>query len=151
MIAVLLSLQSLIESVEGKAGKPRLKPPFPADVGVFGCPTTVNNVETIAVCPVSSQRCCYVVFLSSHYFWMVGNKYSRHIGVVDSASYICSSCGFCWNRIRYSFNYMSTYYLYTIALLCINLNSMANVCNFIVPVIRSVLFLADATYTRLRF
>ena len=32
---------SLIESLEGKAGKPRLKPPFPADVGVFGCPTTV--------------------------------------------------------------------------------------------------------------
>ncbi len=45
--------QSLIESLEGKAGKPRLKPPFPADVGVFGCPTTVNNVETIAVAPVS--------------------------------------------------------------------------------------------------
>ena len=45
-------LQSLIESLEGKAGKPRLKPPFPADVGVFGCPTTVNNVETIAVAPV---------------------------------------------------------------------------------------------------
>ncbi len=46
--------QSLIESLEGKAGKPRLKPPFPADVGVFGCPTTVNNVETIAVAPVST-------------------------------------------------------------------------------------------------
>ena len=61
MRAVLLSLQSLIESVEGKAGKPRLKPPFPADVGVFGCPTTVNNVETIAVCPVSSQCGCYVI------------------------------------------------------------------------------------------
>lgn len=44
--------QSLIESLEGKAGKPRLKPPFPADVGVFGCPTTVANVETVAVAPV---------------------------------------------------------------------------------------------------
>lgn len=43
---------ALIESIEGKQGKPRLKPPFPADVGVFGCPTTVNNVETIAVAPV---------------------------------------------------------------------------------------------------
>ena len=32
-------------------GKPRLKPPFPADVGVFGCPTTVTNVETVAVAP----------------------------------------------------------------------------------------------------
>jgi len=46
----------LIESLEGKAGKPRLKPPFPADVGVFGCPTTVNNVETIAVSPTICRR-----------------------------------------------------------------------------------------------
>ena len=43
----------MIESLEGKQGKPRLKPPFPADVGVFGCPTTVANVETVAVAPVS--------------------------------------------------------------------------------------------------
>lgn len=42
---------SLIESLEGKAGKPRLKPPFPAAVGVFGCPTTVANVETVASAP----------------------------------------------------------------------------------------------------
>uniref|UniRef100_A0A1I8H3D5 NADH dehydrogenase [ubiquinone] flavoprotein 1, mitochondrial n=1 Tax=Macrostomum lignano TaxID=282301 RepID=A0A1I8H3D5_9PLAT len=47
---------SLIESLEGKAGKPRLKPPFPADVGVFGCPTTVNNVETIAAAPTVCRR-----------------------------------------------------------------------------------------------
>lgn len=47
---------SLIESIEGKAGKPRLKPPFPADVGVFGCPTTVANVETIAVAPTICRR-----------------------------------------------------------------------------------------------
>lgn len=44
---------ALIESLEGKQGKPRLKPPFPADVGVFGCPTTVTNVETVAVAPVN--------------------------------------------------------------------------------------------------
>lgn len=47
---------ALIESLEGKAGKPRLKPPFPADVGVFGCPTTVNNVETISVAPTILRR-----------------------------------------------------------------------------------------------
>jgi NADH-quinone oxidoreductase subunit F len=41
----------LIESLEGKKGQPRPKPPFPAVVGVFGCPTVVNNVETIAVLP----------------------------------------------------------------------------------------------------
>ena len=44
---------ALIESLEGKQGKPRLKPPFPADIGVFGCPTTVANVETVAVAPVT--------------------------------------------------------------------------------------------------
>lgn len=47
---------ALIESLEGKQGKPRLKPPFPADVGVFGCPTTVSNVETVAVAPSICRR-----------------------------------------------------------------------------------------------
>jgi NADH-quinone oxidoreductase subunit F len=42
---------ALIESIEGKRGQPRLKPPFPAVVGVFGCPTVVNNVETLACVP----------------------------------------------------------------------------------------------------
>ncbi|KAK3580016.1 hypothetical protein CHS0354_030915 [Potamilus streckersoni] len=47
---------ALIESLEGKQGKPRLKPPFPADIGVFGCPTTVSNVETVAVAPTICRR-----------------------------------------------------------------------------------------------
>ncbi|KAK9466928.1 hypothetical protein V1512DRAFT_238513 [Lipomyces arxii] len=47
---------SLIESIEGKAGKPRLKPPFPAGVGLFGRPTTVTNVETVAVAPSICRR-----------------------------------------------------------------------------------------------
>ncbi|XP_050423415.1 NADH-quinone oxidoreductase subunit F-like [Adelges cooleyi] len=47
---------ALIESIEGKAGKPRLKPPFPAAVGLFGCPTTVTNVETVAVAPTILRR-----------------------------------------------------------------------------------------------
>ncbi len=42
---------ALIESIEGKRGQPRLKPPFPAVYGVFGCPTVVNNVETLASVP----------------------------------------------------------------------------------------------------
>jgi NADH-quinone oxidoreductase subunit F len=42
---------ALIESIEGKKGQPRLKPPFPAVVGLFGCPTIVNNVETLAAVP----------------------------------------------------------------------------------------------------
>ena len=47
---------SLIESLEGKKGQPRLKPPFPAACGVWGCPTTVNNVESIAVVPTIMRR-----------------------------------------------------------------------------------------------
>ncbi len=47
---------ALIESLEGKAGQPRLKPPFPAVVGVFSCPTVVNNVETIAWIPTIVER-----------------------------------------------------------------------------------------------
>jgi NADH-quinone oxidoreductase subunit F len=47
---------ALLESLEGKKGMPRLKPPFPANVGLYGCPTTVNNVESIAVAPTILRR-----------------------------------------------------------------------------------------------
>ena len=47
---------ALLESLEGKKGQPRLKPPFPAAVGLYGCPTTVTNVETIAVAPEILRR-----------------------------------------------------------------------------------------------
>jgi NADH-quinone oxidoreductase subunit F len=47
---------ALLESLEGKKGQPRLKPPFPAAMGLYGCPTTVNNVETIAVVPEILRR-----------------------------------------------------------------------------------------------
>ena len=47
---------ALIQSLEGKPGQPRLKPPFPANVGLYGCPTTVNNVESIAVVPTILRR-----------------------------------------------------------------------------------------------
>jgi NADH-quinone oxidoreductase subunit F len=47
---------ALIESLEGKKGQPRLKPPFPAGMGLYGCPTTVNNVESIAVAPTILRR-----------------------------------------------------------------------------------------------
>jgi NADH-quinone oxidoreductase subunit F len=46
----------MLESLEGKQGKPRLKPPFPAGAGLYGCPTTVNNVESIAVVPTILRR-----------------------------------------------------------------------------------------------
>ena len=47
---------ALLESLEGRKGMPRLKPPFPAFVGLYGCPTIVNNVETIAVIPTILRR-----------------------------------------------------------------------------------------------
>jgi NADH-quinone oxidoreductase subunit F len=47
---------ALLESLEGKKGMPRMKPPFPAAMGVYGCPTTVNNVETIAGIPTILRR-----------------------------------------------------------------------------------------------
>ncbi len=47
---------ALLESLEGKKGMPRLKPPFPAGAGLYGCPTTVNNVESIAVAPTILRR-----------------------------------------------------------------------------------------------
>jgi NADH-quinone oxidoreductase subunit F len=47
---------ALLESLEGKKGMPRLKPPFPAGSGLYGCPSTVNNVESIAVAPTILRK-----------------------------------------------------------------------------------------------
>jgi NADH-quinone oxidoreductase subunit F len=47
---------ALLESIEGKKGQPRLKPPFPALIGLYGCPTIINNVESIAVVPTILRR-----------------------------------------------------------------------------------------------
>jgi len=47
---------ALLESLEGKKGQPRIKPPFPANTGLYGSPTTINNVETIAVAPTICRR-----------------------------------------------------------------------------------------------
>jgi len=47
---------AMLESLEGKKGQPRLKPPFPAGAGLYGMPTTVNNVESIAVAPTILRR-----------------------------------------------------------------------------------------------
>ena len=43
---------ALLESLEGKRGNPRLKPPFPASIGAFGCPTVINNIETLSNVPL---------------------------------------------------------------------------------------------------
>jgi NADH-quinone oxidoreductase subunit F len=47
---------AMLESIEGNKGQPRLKPPFPALVGLYGCPTVINNVESIAVVPTIFRR-----------------------------------------------------------------------------------------------
>ncbi|MEI6187277.1 MAG: NADH-quinone oxidoreductase subunit NuoF [Alphaproteobacteria bacterium] len=47
---------ALLESLSGRKGMPRLKPPFPAGVGLYGCPTTINNVESLAVIPTILRR-----------------------------------------------------------------------------------------------
>ncbi len=49
---------SMLNSLEGRRGEPRMKPPFPAQAGAFGCPTTVNNLETIAACPTAFDIGC---------------------------------------------------------------------------------------------
>jgi NADH-quinone oxidoreductase subunit F len=49
---------SLLNSLEGRRGEPRLKPPFPAQYGAFGCPSTVNNVETMAIIPTAFSMGC---------------------------------------------------------------------------------------------
>ena len=58
---------ALLESLEGKKGQPRLKPPFPAMSGLYGCPSTVNNVETIAVAPTILRR-------GAHWFSSFGRE-----------------------------------------------------------------------------
>ncbi len=49
---------SMLNSLEGRRGEPRIKPPFPAQFGIFGCPTTVNNLETIAIVPTAFKMGC---------------------------------------------------------------------------------------------
>lgn len=70
---------ALLESLEGKRGNPRIKPPFPALFGLYGCPTVVNNVESIAAVP-----------------WIVNNGGSAYaaIGIGKSAgTKLISACG----------------------------------------------------------
>jgi len=60
---------ALLESIEGKKGQPRYKPPFPAQYGLFGCPTTINNTETLASVPTIMRR---------------GGEWFRDLGVKNS-------------------------------------------------------------------
>ncbi|XP_016994603.2 NADH dehydrogenase [ubiquinone] flavoprotein 1, mitochondrial [Drosophila takahashii] len=76
---------SLIESLEGKAGKPRNKPPFPADIGVFGCPSTVTNVETVAVAPTICRR-------GGKWFASFGRTRNSGTKLFNISGHVCNPC-----------------------------------------------------------
>lgn len=76
---------ALIESLEGKQGKPRLKPPFPADIGVFGCPTTVSNVETVAVAPAICRR-------GGEWFASFGRERNRGTKLFNISGHVNNPC-----------------------------------------------------------
>ncbi|GMI32095.1 hypothetical protein TrCOL_g9173 [Triparma columacea] len=76
---------ALIESLEGRQGKPRLKPPFPAGVGVFGCPSTVTNVETVAVAPTILRR-------GASWFSSFGNENNRGTKLFGISGHVNNPC-----------------------------------------------------------
>ena len=76
---------ALLESLEGKKGMPRLKPPFPANVGLYGCPTTVNNVESIAVAPAILRR-------GAHWFESIGPKNNSGTKVFCISGHVEKPC-----------------------------------------------------------
>jgi NADH-quinone oxidoreductase subunit F len=76
---------ALLESLEGRKGFPRLKPPFPANCGLYGCPTTVNNVETIAVVPTILRR-------GAPWFASIGTKESTGTKVYSLSGHINNPC-----------------------------------------------------------
>src|SRR5256885_14187815 len=69
----------------GKGGRPRLKPPFPAGAGLYGCPTTVNNVESIAVVPTILRR-------SPEWFAGIGNPKNEGTKLFQLSGHINTPC-----------------------------------------------------------
>jgi NADH-quinone oxidoreductase subunit F len=76
---------ALLESLEGKPGKPRLKPPFPAGAGLYGCPTTVNNVESIAVVPTILRR-------GSSWFKGIGREKNEGTKLFQLSGHVNTPC-----------------------------------------------------------
>jgi NADH-quinone oxidoreductase subunit F len=76
---------AMLESLEGKQGKPRLKPPFPAGAGLYGCPTTVNNVESIAVVPTILRR-------GAAWFASIGNPKNEGTKLFQLSGHINTPC-----------------------------------------------------------
>ncbi|QKG71666.1 NADH-quinone oxidoreductase subunit NuoF [Erythrobacter mangrovi] len=76
---------AMIESLEGKKGQPRLKPPFPAGAGLYGCPTTVNNVESIAVVPTILRR-------SASWFSSFGRENNKGTKLFQISGHVNKPC-----------------------------------------------------------
>ena len=76
---------AMLESLEGKQGKPRLKPPFPAGAGLYGCPTTVNNVESIAVVPTILRR-------GAQWFASIGREKNEGTKLFQLSGHINTPC-----------------------------------------------------------
>jgi len=76
---------ALLESLEGKKGLPRLKPPFPAAVGLYGCPTTVTNVETVAVAPTILRK-------GSKWFANLGNPNNTGTKIFSISGHVNNPC-----------------------------------------------------------
>ena len=76
---------ALLESLEGRKGMPRMKPPFPAGAGLYGCPTTVNNVESIAVVPTILKR-------GSSWFSSLGRKNNHGTKLFAISGHVNSPC-----------------------------------------------------------
>ena len=74
-----------LESLEGHRGMPRLKPPFPANVGLYGCPTTVNNVETIAAVPTILRR-------GAKWFASLGTQKSKGTKIFCISGHVNKPC-----------------------------------------------------------
>jgi NADH-quinone oxidoreductase subunit F len=76
---------AMLESLEGKKGFPRLKPPFPAGAGLYGCPTTVNNVESLAVVPTILRR-------GAEWFASIGNPKNEGTKVFQLSGHVNTPC-----------------------------------------------------------
>ncbi|MCE3230469.1 MAG: NADH-quinone oxidoreductase, subunit [Alphaproteobacteria bacterium] len=76
---------ALLESLEGRKGMPRLKPPYPAQMGLYGCPTTVNNVETVAVVPTILRR-------GGSWFASIGRPHNTGTKIFSISGHVNNPC-----------------------------------------------------------
>ena len=76
---------ALLESLEGNKGMPRMKPPFPAGAGLYGCPTTINNVESIAVVPTILRR-------SANWFAGIGKPNNTGTKIFSISGHVNKPC-----------------------------------------------------------